>query len=353
VTRLTTGGPRRITLADVAREASVDRSVVSRVLTNDPVLNIREETRVRVLKAVRDLGYVPNASARSLRTAQTGTLGLFIPNFANPVYAEIISGAEAAASARGYVLMTGSSSSAGGTAESYLQLLGQGRVDGLLLAGEGLTPVARDALAAAGIPYLLLNRRTRGSRRYVTLDDAGAAELAVRHLLDLGHERIAHLAGPSGADTARRRQAGSVAALKAAGLSPDPELIVSAEYTSEGGSRGMKALLELRRRPTAVVVANFVAAVGALSAAHAAGLVVPRDLSVITIHDSPMAEQTVPALTTVRMPLRQMGARGVELLLGRAIDEEITEVVPGPIELMVRASTGRRGSTSVDQDGPS
>lgn len=335
------GGQRRVTLADVGRHATVDTSVVSRVLNNDPVLNIRDETRERILASVRELGYVANAAARSLRTSRAGTLGLFLPDFANPVYAEIITGAEAAAAARGYVLVTGSSSAAGVTPQTYLDLLGQGRVDGLLLAGESLSANVQEALGAFGLPYLLLNRRMRDSRRFVILDDEKAAGIAVEHLVDLGHTRIAHLAGPQGADTARRRRAGYLSALKAAGLPQDPALVVSADYTPQGGVLSMTALLELADRPTAVLVSNFAAAIGALSAARERAVRIPEDISVVTIHDSPLAGFLVPPLTAVRMPLNDLGRRAVDLLLSRASDEPVEEIVSGPIELIVRDSTTR------------
>lgn len=330
---------RRVTMADVARHAVVDVSVVSRVLTNDPVLNIRDETRDRVLASVRELGYLPNAAARSLRTARTGTLALFLPDFMNPVYAEIITGAEAAAAARGFVLVTGSSSAAGVTPQTYLDLLGQGRVDGLLLAGEAMDAQVQKALDAFGLPALQLNRRVRGSRRFVVLDDQLAARLAVRHLVELGHTRIAHLAGPNGADTARRRHAGYLAALKAAGLRPDPDLVVAAEYTPQGGVGAMTTLLQRAERPTAVLVSSFASAMGGISAAHAVGVSVPDELSVVTIHDSQLAGFLVPSLTAVRMPLDELGRRAVDLLVSRTFDEPVEEVVSGPIDLIVRDST--------------
>lgn len=339
------GRRRRVTLADVGAHVGVDTSVVSRVINNDPVLSIRDETRTRVLAAVRDLGYRPNAAARSLRTSHAGTVGLFLPDFANPVYAEIITGAEAAAAAQGYVLVTGSSSAAGVTTQTYLDLLGQGRVDGLLLAGESLTVEAQQALTAFGLPYLHLNRRMRGSRRFVILDDERAAGLAVEHLVGLGHRQIAHLAGPQGADTARRRRSGYLRAMKAARITPDEGLTVSADYTPEGGVVGMTALMSKPPRPTAVVVANVASAIGALSAARALGIRVPVDVSVITIHDSPLATYLAPALTAVRMPLDQLGRRGVELLLSIPPDDPIEEIVSGPIELKLRDSTRRVSSS--------
>jgi LacI family transcriptional regulator len=329
-------GARRVRLIDVARHAAVDISVVSRVINNDPRLNIREGTRVRVLGAIQDLGYVPNAAARSLRTARAGALGLFLPDHANPVYAEIISGANAAATARGYALLTGTAEV---TPRTFLDLLGQGRVDGLLLAGDALDPSVRDALEGHGVPYLLLNRRIAGSRRYVILDDDKAARLAVRHLINLGHTRIAHLAGPSAADTARRRRAGFAAALGEAGLPHDPSLVVSADYTPHGGAAAMSALLARADPPTAVVVANMAAAIGALSAARGHGIAVPDDVSVVAIHDSALSGYLAPPLTTVRMPLDALGRRAVELLVTQPFEAPIEEIVSGPIELVVREST--------------
>jgi LacI family transcriptional regulator len=331
--------PRRITMADVARYAKVDSAVVSRVLSHDPNLSIRDETRARVLATVQALGYRPNAAARSLRTARSGTLGLFLPDFNNPVYAEIITGAEAAAAARGYVLVTGSSSAVGVTAQTYLDLLGQGRVDGLLLAGYMGTTHLQSSLHTLGLPYLFVNRRHRGSRRHVILDDERAAQIAVQHLVDLGHRRIGHLAGPRRADTARRRQAGYTAALRAAGLPYDGAMTVAADYTPAGGAQAMIDLLQRRPRPTAVLVANFAASIGALRAAQTLGVAVPDELSVVAIHDSALGDFLSPPLTAVKMPLQQMGERAVNSLLTEPAEAAVTEVVSGPIHLTIRQST--------------
>lgn len=332
---------RRVTLADVSARAGVDRSIVSRVMNDDKTLSIRGATRDRVLEAVRHLGYRPNAAARSLRTARTGTLGLFLPDFTNPVYAEIIAGAETAAASRGYVLVTGSSTLAGVNPRTYLNLLGEGRVDGLLLAGATLSPDVQKTLTELGLPYLLLNRRLKGSRRYVVLDDQRAARMAVDHLLGLGHTRIAYLAGPPGADTSRRRRAGYLAALKAGGIDPEPELTANGDYTAAGGVTGMTALLAQGRRPTAVVAANYTSALGAIRAVRDSGMSVPEDISIVTIHDSPMANYLVPPLTTVRMPLELLGSRSVELLISREAHEDVQEVLSGPMDLIVRESTRR------------
>ncbi|WP_212913265.1 LacI family DNA-binding transcriptional regulator [Streptomyces sp. TS71-3] len=333
--------PGKVTLSDVALLAGVDRSVVSRVINDDPRLNIRPDTRKRVLETIEKLGYRRNAAARSLRTARSYMLGLFIPDFANPVYAEIIKGAETEAGKLGYGLMTASSEGVRQGVEHYVDLFGQGRVDGLLFAGDE-TGRELEQLRILRVPWVMVNRRITGTDRYVVLDDEQGSGLAVDHLLSLGHRRIAHIAGPETADTARRRRMGYSAALGRAGLAVDPRLIVHADYTPAGGRAAMDTLLTAQAaadRPTAVFVANVASAVGALHALHAAGLAVPADISVIAMHDMPLAGHLVPALTTVRMPLGELGARAVQLMAARGPADPITEVVTDPVEVVVRDST--------------
>lgn len=330
--------PRRSTIGDVAALAKVDRAVVSRLINNDPKLSIRDSTRQRVIDAIAMLNYRPNATARSLRTARTRTLGLLIPDFANPVYAEIIKGAERAAAEVDTVLVAGSAGVVGTSAHSYLELLGHGRVDGLLVA-TSLPPTQLHELARLGLPWLQINQSSRDHSRYVILDDERAAGIAVDHLVSLGHRRIAHIAGPRGADTARRRRSGYNKALRRSGLVPDPPLVVAADYTPNGGAEAMHRLLTSATPPTAVFVANVASAIGALYAAHELSVSVPDQVSVMAVHDLPLAERLVPPLTTVRMPLEALGARAVELLLNSDADAEIREVVREPTELVIREST--------------
>lgn len=336
---ITVRQPRRSTIADVAALARVDRAVVSRLINEDPRLSIRESTRQRVLDAISMLNYHPNATARSLRTARTRTIGLLIPDFANPVYAEIIKGAERAAAKVGSVLVAGSADVLGTAAGSYLELLGHGRVDGLLLATRNLPSQQQQELARLGLPWLQINQSGRDHARYVILDDERAAGIAVEHVVALGHRRIAHIAGPRGADTARRRRSGYNKALRRSGIEVDPALVVAADYTPNGGAEAMHRLLTSRTPPTAVFVANVASGIGALHAAHELSMPVPDRVSVIAVHDLPLAERLVPPLTTVRMPLERLGARAVELLLGSDADAEIREIVREPAELVIRKST--------------
>ncbi len=332
---------RRATVTDVARLARVDRAVVSKLLNDDPHLRIRPDTRERVLQAVATLNYRPNAMARSLRTARSGTYGLLIPDFANPIYAAIINGAQAAARERDYLLLTGSTVDS--DHDRYLDLLGNGRLDAILLAGGRQEGALVDRVASLDLPWLMLNRRVRGSSRNIVLDDAAATTMAVRHLVQLGHRRIAHLAGPVSADTATRRAAGFRAEMKRAGLPLTRAGMVRADYTNLGGHQAMEKLLAVSPRPTAVVVANVASAIGALHAVRRNGLRVPRDVSIVAVHDMALAGYLDPPLTTVKMPLEALGRRGVEVLATHAPDVTVEEVISQPMELIVRESTAEPG----------
>jgi LacI family transcriptional regulator len=329
---------KRITIADVAAQAGVDRSVVSRVLSGATSLNVRDSTRERVMQIARDLNYRPNALARSLRTSKASAYGLLIPDFSNPIYASIIKGAERAAANVSSVLLTGSSAGDGFRTQGFLEVLGQGRVDGLLLAGDHGFERILEQLRILGLPWLMLNRRLSGVERSVILDDEGASELAVSHLVQLGHRRIAHLAGPDRADTAARRLSGYIKALERAGLPFETELLETSDYTTDGGSASMTRLLR-RQTPTAVFVANVASAIGAMHAIKEAGFRIPHDISVVAVHDLPLVRYLDPPLTTVRMPLEELGQRGVERLVSTAADESINEILSAPIELIVRGSS--------------
>jgi len=331
--------PRKPTLADVAERASVDRSVVSRVLSGDSQLNIRDTTRQRVLRAVADLDYRPNAIARSLRQGRTGILGLLIPDFDNPVYPSIIRGAEAAAGELDVVLLTASASDAGFGTRRFAEIVTQGRIDGLVLASVSETEELAASLSRAGVPWLMLNGHPETARRFVAFDDEGAAVMAVNHLLALGHTRIAHVGGPVTGASATRRRAGFEKALLAAGLDSDGDTIIPSDHTEEAGAAAMDRHLAAANRPTAIFAANALQAIGALHATRRAGIRVPDELSIVAIHDLRPAAYVDPPLTTVRMPLERLGRRAVEMLERSAPDDVIEEFVPEPMELVVRSST--------------
>jgi DNA-binding LacI/PurR family transcriptional regulator len=330
------------TIVEVARQAGVAPSVVSRLLNGDPTLRIRAETRDRVLAVAAALDYTPNHAARALRRARAGTLGLAVHDLHNPVYAEIIAGAEAEARERGSVLLVADVDSLASDDETFRRVVQGGAIDGLMMQRDGDASdkvVAR--VAGSRVPVVILNERVRPPLSGVAVDDRRAAMLATRHLIALGHTDIAYLQVSGSNSRARDRRAGWQAAMRGAGLDPAGRLVVGG-VRPDTGYRAMTSLLAAHRPPTAVFAGTLLAAVGALTAARDAGVSVPGRLSIVGFHDGWFAEHVHPALTVVRLPLRELGRQAVRLLARRidgADPEQILVSSPEP-ELVTRGSTG-------------
>lgn len=335
----------RVSITDVARRAGVTPAVVSRVLNDDPKLQVRAETRDRVLAAARELDYTPSHAARALRHSRAGALGLAVHDMSNPLYGEIILGAQRAAADAGFVLLL---ADVDGLARgTFNRAVNGGAIDGLLLQRAG-TAHDRTIIdtASARIPTVLLNDRST-TLASVALDDHAGTRIATQHLLDLGHTRIAHLK-VGGTQRSGYRARGWRETLRRAGVTPDPAWLVPGGHTVDMGLEGMRTLLSVRPRPTAVVVGNVLAAIGALTAAREAGLRVPEDLSVTAFHDVLYAAHLAPTLTTVAMPLRELGAASVALLMERLAGKEPRQVVlrdPAP-RLIPRESTAPPPTTT-------
>jgi LacI family transcriptional regulator len=332
--------PNKARLKDIAAVAGVDISIVSRALNNDPNLVVTPETRKRILSAARKLKYRPNAMARGLRQAQTYTLGLIVPEVANFVFAELIQGVEQRAFAAGYVLLLANASDFGKTEEMYKRLVLEGRVDGLLIASARDDEQLPFDLEETLLPILWVNRRGRVGP-HVIEDDEGGLALAVDLLVALGHRRIAHIAGPQHFDTGRRRLLGFQHVMSHHQLELRPEYVAEGPFTEQGGYEAMQRLLQASPLPTALTVSSNAAAIGALAAAKNRGLAVPADLSLIAFHDSPIAAYLDPPLTTIQMPLRELGELAVDQLLKLMAGEPVptTTVVGKPIQLIERGST--------------
>jgi LacI family transcriptional regulator len=331
--------PTRVRLEDVAREAGVSKSIASRILNGYPGLAVRPETRRRVVGAARRLRYEPHAAARGLRRAATGAVGLLIPNLTMPVYSEIVRGAVRRALEREVAVLVYEDESPLDSDRTFAQLVRTGRIDGMLVASALPEHPLLRSLPESRIPYVFMNRGVAGSGRNVTMDDTRASVAALEHLYGLGHRRIGLVAGPRGNDPAERRALGFRRHAAELGLELAP-VADEGDFT-EGGGAGLTAEL-LRRHPdlTAITTGGLSQAVGALHAAWELGLAVPRDLSVVSFDDLDLAQYLRPPLTTVSMPLAELGAAGIDALVDQLLGGDACDVlVPTHAEVVVRAST--------------
>lgn len=332
------GAPRPPTLRDVAAIAEVDVSLVSRVVNRDPSLSILPTTRGRIEAAVAQTGYRPNVQARGLRTARTFTIGFLLPEMWSPIYDPIIIAAMRRAAEQGYLIVLGSSIDAQFSDRAFEGLLLERRVDGLIVASGELSDAGIQAINTRGAPIVFANRRVPGVVGSAVVDDAAGAALATNHLIALGHRRLAHLGGPTGVDTASRRREGFLDAATRGGL--PTTLVEIAGYDAEGGRAAAANVIARDPTVTGIVAANVNVGIGALRAIVDAGLRVPDDISVVAIHDHPLAAYLAPALTCVLLPLSELGKAAVDLLLARVRGEALSDImVKGEIELIRREST--------------
>ena len=337
-------------LKDVARQAGVDPSTASRVLRDDPGQQVRPETRQRILDAARELRYRPNALARGLRTRRTDTLGLVIPSLDDLGFADVIHGIQAAAAAAGKLVMVVEANAvAGSTHGVYERLIGDGRLDGLIVAFASIDDDLVTQQVEHDIPLVVVNGRTTGVQGSVVVDDERGSRMAVEHLVALGHRRIGYLGLAADTDTARRRLRGYGAGMTEAGVRIDPRWLAAGAATEAGGHSAMAAVLAANpgQPPTGFFVASLMSAIGALAALADAGLRVPNDISIVTFDDHPFAAHTAPPLTTVRMPNSRMGREAVGMLLKAFAGEPVRDlVIDDAPQIVIRSSTARPSAPS-------
>lgn len=331
------------TIKDVALHAGVSVTTVSHVVNG--TRHVSPGGRERVEAAIRALGYVPSAVARSLKRNSTHTLGMLIPNSSNPYFAEIVRAVEDRCFGAGYTLILCNTDDEPRRQGMVLQVLAQRRIDGLVVVTTGDDSRLPALMAGLAMPTVMLDREldTLPCDLVETAHMNGAL-LAVRHLASLGHRRIACIGGPRGLAPSDERIAGWRLARAELGLPPDAEadgLLWHGDFSSESGYEGLHALLRRPQRPSAVFVCNDLMAIGALCAAHECGVAVPDELSIVGFDDIELARFTSPPLTTVAQPKQRIAALAVDMLLerieGRRTD--VRKVVLQP-ELRVRASSG-------------
>ena len=330
------------TLSDVAARAGVSVSAVSRVLSDAPSARVSAETRARIHAVARELDYRPNFAARALKFARTNVIALVVPDLTNAIFTELMHGVEEEAARRGYMVLLARAEGMPEGEESIPRLIGEGRVDGALVqVGDNMRPEDLRTLIDGKLPVVFINTLPLGHVGSVALEDERGIRMATEHLIDLGHSRIGFISGTTVTDTAIRRGKGFATAMHAAGL-PVPEGFVTAlGYEPRQGREALRLLMKHTEPPTAVVVANVNAALGALLEARTLGLRVPEDLSIVAMHDAWTAENAWPPLTTVRMPLHELGTHAMSAIFeritqGTVIDEVVSE--PAPV-LVIREST--------------
>ena len=304
------------TLGDVAKRAGVSMMTVSRVINNSGYIS--QETRQRVERAIADLGYVPNALARSLRFKQTKTLALVLTDITNPFFTTVARGVEDAASEQDFSVMFCNTDESQVEEAEYLSVIVQKQVDGMLLVPAATAPDSARFLRERNVPFVVLDRRIRGDAVDTVRGDSeqGAYDLTL-HLLSLGHRRIGMLSGPSVVMTAADRVAGYRRAMADAGAPVDESLILEGPYTLEGGYTLAEQMLTVKPRPTGLVAANNFIAIGALRALRVAGLRVPQDVSLVAFDDLPPSIVIDPFFTVVSQPAYEMGQKATALLLER------------------------------------
>jgi LacI family transcriptional regulator len=334
--------PRRVTIDDVARLAEVHKATVSRALNARTRDQVNADTLKRVKRAARQLGYVPNAMARSLRTSRSMIIGVIIPDLTNPIFPPIIRGIEHVLQAQGYTVLIANTDSHDDVEISAFESLLQRQVDGFLLATGRLDdPSVVEQAVAAAVPVVLVNRDAGvGDFPLVTGDNARGIELALEHLVELGHRRIVHAAGPPNFSTTRSRADAFEAAATRAGV--QHQTIYASALTIEAGMAAADQLLAHNKiNPTALVAGNDLVALGLIRRLRAEGLHCPEDVSVVGFNDMPFAGDFWPPLTTVRMPLREIGAEAARLLLRGIEDgEQEAATLTLPVSLVARGSTG-------------
>ncbi|MEZ1314396.1 LacI family DNA-binding transcriptional regulator [Pseudomonas fluorescens] len=326
------------TIKDVAALAGISYTTVSHVVNK--TRPVSEEVRIKVEAAIKSLDYVPSAVARSLKAKTTATIGLLVPNSLNPYFAELARGIEDYCERNGYCVILCNSDDNPDKQRSYLRVLLEKRIDGLIVASAGGDAGLAEGLAGVRTPMVIVDRGLQGvDTDLVRIDHEYGAYLATRHLLELGHRDIATIGGPAGTSVAQMRLAGYRRALQEAGVEVAGERVLESDFTSTGGYAAAATLLE-KNPPSAIFAGNDMIGFGVLRAAAERNIRVPAELSVIGFDDIQMSRYVYPALTTVGQSILQLGEMAAGVLLRRiakpdtAIDQRI--VTPS---IVLREST--------------
>jgi LacI family transcriptional regulator len=331
-----------VTIRDVARHAGVSPMTVSRVINGSA--QVSPGARARVEQAIAELGYVPSRLARGLSAQRTRTLAVIVPDVANPFFTLVVRGAEEVARRAGYGVILCDTRADLDAERQVIEEMIAHRVDGIVIAP--VSDRSRDhlrRLVKFDVPFVLVDRTVPGiDADAVRGDSLDGARQLVEHLLSLGHRRIGLIVESDEVSTARERRRGYEQTLEAGGVPLDPALVAEATADPDGGFQGMRRLLALAERPTAVFTVNNLVALGAIEAVRDAELDVPDDVALVCFDDIAYASRLYPFLTVMEQPAETFGTMGTQLLLER-IDRrgpERKHLVVLPAEFVVRRSCG-------------
>ena len=308
-----------VTIKDIAQAVGVSPSTVSRALGDSPLVN--NETRQRILKAARKLGYERNELARGLVKGTSWAVGLVVPDITNPFFSDVARGVSEIADRVGYGVILCNTDGRIDRELSYIRLLRRKRVDGLLICSATLDAPFIQDLTAAGTPFVLVSRLSADSDvPYVVTDDQAGGRLAVEHLVDLGHRRIGFIGGPEDVQASRDRMDAYFGVLAEHAIHVPDTWCCHADFTQTAGRQAGQRMLSLVERPTAIFAANDVTALGVLEVAEGVGLRVPQDLSLVGYDDISYAALPRIQLTTVAQPAIEMGQIAADWLFGMIED---------------------------------
>jgi len=338
-----------VSIKDIARAAHVSHSTVSRALRHSPLVNAKTSAKIR--KIAEERGYTVSAVARSLVTRRTDTIGVVVTTIADPFAGEVVSGVEEFALAHGYSVILAACHADPAREMRAVQSFHERRVDGILVMASRIGAHYLDVLSEMKAPIVLINSHHAGEFVHsVRIDDLNGAQTATRHLLDLGHRRIAYLGDKLGFQSDAARLAGYRHALEGAGIKFDPALVAHGDGSAAGGLNAMVNLLSAPAPPTSVFCYNDRQALGAMRAVREHGLRVPSDISVVGFDDLFLSSYTNPPLTTIRQPKHEMGQLAAEILLQLLSGEHPdSRICTGT--LVVRESTAAPGAHIPAQAG--
>jgi DNA-binding LacI/PurR family transcriptional regulator len=329
---------RPASIKDIAKLAKVSHSTVSRALRNSLQVNERTAKRIRLI--AKRFGYRPSAAARSLVTHRTHTIGVVVTNISDPFVAGVVGGIEDGASRHGFSVFLANSNADPEQEIQIVQAFDERRVDGIVVTSSRVGALYVPVLSRRQVPIVLLNNQHPSEFAYsVVIDGAQGSLGSTRHLLELGHRRIAYLGDQFGHQSDTERYSGYRAALNGAGLRLNRSLVVNGDGKAEGALEPMSRLLALPRRPTAVVCYNDMSAIGAMHKIRLAGLRVPEDISIVGFDDLHISQYLNPPLTTVRQPMHEMGLMAMETLIAILAGNTSEQNIKVPGSLIVRGST--------------